>query len=159
FNARFHFLGFQAIREADVLGVWSPNRANAESAAALANRLEVGKAKAYTSITEMVNDPSIDAIWLTGPNYSRIENVEEITSAVTRGKAGLLGIACEKPLARNVAEAKKVMALVQQAGLKHGYLENQVFSPQVNHGRAILWARGAALTGRPYLARAAEEHS
>ena len=26
-------------------------------------------------------------------------------------------------------------------------------------GRAIIWARGAALTGRPYLARAAEEHS
>ena len=26
-------------------------------------------------------------------------------------------------------------------------------------GRAIIWARGATLTGRPYLARAAEEHS
>jgi predicted dehydrogenase len=43
--------------------------------------------------------------------------------------------------------------------LKHGYLENQVFAPQIEHGRAILWARGAALTGRPYLARAAEEHA
>jgi predicted dehydrogenase len=29
----------------------------------------------------------------------------------------------------------------------------------VEHGRALLWARGAATTGRPYLARAAEEHS
>jgi predicted dehydrogenase len=29
----------------------------------------------------------------------------------------------------------------------------------VEHGRALIWARGASLTGRPYLARAAEEHS
>jgi predicted dehydrogenase len=40
-----------------------------------------------------------------------------------------------------------------------GYLENQAFAPQVEHGRALIWARGAKLTGRPYLARAAEEHS
>ena len=159
FNARFHFQGFQSIRDADILGVWSPNRSHAEEAAALANRLDGGKAKAYKSITEMVDDPAIDAIWLTGPNFARIENFEEITSAVIRGRAALTGIACEKPLARNVGEAKKVMAMVQQAGVKHGYLENQVFSPHVALGRSILWARGAALTGRPYLARAAEEHS
>jgi predicted dehydrogenase len=29
----------------------------------------------------------------------------------------------------------------------------------VERGRQLLWARGASLTGRPYLARAAEEHS
>ena len=58
-----------------------------------------------------------------------------------------------------MAEAKRVVELVKEAGLKHGYLENQVFAPQVEWGRTILWARGAALTGRPYLARAAEEHS
>jgi predicted dehydrogenase len=78
---------------------------------------------------------------------------------VGRGRAKLAGIACEKPLGRNVSEATRVTELVKQAGLKHGYMENQVFAPQVEHGRAILWARGAALTGRPYLARAAEEHA
>ena len=107
----------------------------------------------------MVADPAIQALWLCGPNFARIENVEEIAHAVTGGKGALTGIACEKPLARNVAEAKRVVELVKQAGLKHGYLENQVFAPQVEWGRAIIWARGAALTGRPYLARAAEEHS
>jgi predicted dehydrogenase len=71
----------------------------------------------------------------------------------------LAGVACEKPLARNVAEAKRILALVNQAELRHGYLENQCFSPQVERGRELLWARGASLTGRPYLARAAEEHS
>jgi predicted dehydrogenase len=159
FNAKFHLLGFQGVRDADVLGVWSPNQKNAADTAGIARQLGVGDAKPYPSIAAMVEDPAIDAIWLSGPNYTRIENVEEMTSTIERGKGELLGIACEKPLARNVAEARKVLDLVNKAGVAHGYLENQVFSPQVEVGRSLLWARGAKLTGRPYLARAAEEHS
>jgi predicted dehydrogenase len=159
FNARFHLQAFRAVRDADVLGVWSPNRKNAESAADLARTLDVGTAKAYGSITDMVADPAIDAIWLTGPNQARVENVEEIVHAIESGKGTLEGLACEKPLARNVAEAKRVADLVKRVGIAQGYLENQVFSPQVETGRELLWARGAATTGRPYLARAAEEHS
>jgi predicted dehydrogenase len=159
FNARFHIQAFRAVRDADVLGVWSPNQKNAATAAGLARRLDVGRAKAYRSIGAMVADPSIHAIWLCGPNHARIENVEEIVDAVQRGRGELAGIACEKPLARNLAEARRVADLVKRAGLRHGYLENQAFAPQVVHGRALLWARGARLTGRPYLARAAEEHA
>jgi predicted dehydrogenase len=159
FNARFHLQAFAAVRDADVLGVWSPNRTRAEEAAALARRLDVGQAKPFPSIAAMVADPAIDAVWLCGPNHARIANFEEISDALTRGKAALRGIACEKPLARNVAEAKRVVELVTRAGVPHGYLENQRFAPPVEAGRALLWARGAKLTGRPYLARAAEEHS
>jgi predicted dehydrogenase len=159
FNARFHLQAFRAVRDADVLGIWSPNRKNAESAAEYARELDVGRAKAYRSITEMVNDPAIDAIWITGPNHARVENVEEIVACIESGSGSLAGIACEKPLARNVAEARRVLELVKGVGLKHGYLENQLFAPHVEAGRALIWARGAATTGRPYLARAAEEHS
>jgi predicted dehydrogenase len=159
FNARFHMLSWTGVRDADVLGVWSPNRANADSAAAYARSLDIGQARAYRSIREMVADPAIDAIWLCGPNHARIENVEELTDTILRGKGELKGLACEKPLARNLAEAKQVVELTRAAGLRHGYLENQRFAPQVERGRELLWARGAALTGRPYLARAAEEHS
>ncbi len=159
FNARFHMQSFQGVRDAEILGVWSPNRKNAESAAAYARQLDVGVCKPYRSIAEMVVDPAIDAIWLCGPNQARVANVEELADPIMRGHADLRGIACEKPLARNVAEAKTVLSLVKRAGLKHGYLENQLFAPQVETGRKLLWARGAALTGRPYLARAAEEHS
>ena len=159
FNAKFHLQGFVGVRDADVLGVWSPNATNAATTAGVAKKLGVGDAKPYPSITAMVEDPAIDAIWLSGPNYARIENVEEMVSAIERGKGTLIGIACEKPLARNVAEAKRVLELVNKVGLAHGYLENQVFAPQVEIGRMLLWARGAKITGRPYLARAAEEHS
>jgi len=159
FNAKFHLLGFVGVRDADVLGVWSPNAKNAAATAGVARKLGVGDAKAYPSITAMVEDPAIDAIWLSGPNHARIENVEEMVSAIERGKGQLKGVACEKPLARNVKEAKRVAELVNKVGLANGYLENQVFAPQVEAGRNLLWARGAKLTGRPYLARAAEEHS
>ncbi|HEX6589646.1 MAG TPA: Gfo/Idh/MocA family oxidoreductase [Longimicrobiales bacterium] len=158
FNARFHIAAWRGVRDGDVRGVWSPNRANAESAAALAREYDVGPAKAYGSIGEMVADPAIDAIWLTGPNHARVENVEEIVRAIEKG-ASLKGLACEKPLARNVAEAKRVIELVESVGLRTGYLENQVFAPHLVRGRERLWARGAATAGRPYLARAAEEHS
>jgi predicted dehydrogenase len=159
FNARFHIQGWRGVRNGDVLGVWSPNKKNAESAATLARDIDVGKAKAYQSITDMVADPAIDAIWVTGPNQARVENIEEIVQAVQSGKGELKGIACEKPLARNVAEAKQILKLVRGIGVKHGYLENQLFGPHVEAGRQLTWARGAATTGRPYLARAAEEHS
>ncbi len=159
FNARFHMLGWRGVRDADVLGVWSPNAKNAASAAALARSLDIGQAKSYKSITAMVADPSIEAIWLTGPNQARIENVEEIVHAIREGKGTLKGIACEKPLARNVSEAAYITKLVKSVGLAHGYLENQLWAPHVEAGKNLLWARGAATTGRPYLARAAEEHS
>jgi len=159
FNTRFHIQAWQGVRDADVLGVWSPNPKNAASAAQLARSLDVGAAKAYKSIGDMVADPAIDALWLCGPNQARIENVEEIVHAIKKGRGTLRGIACEKPLARNVAEAKEVARLVKSVGLMTGYLENQLFAPHVEAGKKLLWARGAATTGRPYLARAGEEHS
>lgn len=159
FNTRFHIQAWQGVRDADVLGVWSPNPKNAASAAQLARSLDVGAAKAYKSIGDMVADPAIDALWLCGPNQARIENVEEIVHAIKKGRGTLRGIACEKPLARNVAEAKEVARLAKNVGLMTGYLENQLFAPHVEAGKKLLWARGAATTGRPYLARAGEEHA
>jgi predicted dehydrogenase len=83
--------------------------------------------------------------------------MERIAATLSRG-ASLVGIACEKPLGRNAAEANRMVEIVERTGLLHGYLENQLFAPAVERGKTIIWARGAALAGRPYLARAAEEH-
>ena len=159
FNARFHLQAFAAVRDADILGVWSPNKAHAKATAKVARDLGVGYCKAYRSIAEMVSDPEIQAVWLCGPNHARIENVREIVEAVKKRRTKLLGVACEKPLARNVGEAREVARLAASAQLNTGYLENQLFAPDITRGRELIWARGAALTGRPYLARAAEEHS
>ncbi|MEJ7617753.1 MAG: Gfo/Idh/MocA family oxidoreductase [Pyrinomonadaceae bacterium] len=159
FIARFHIRSWIAVRDADVRGVWSPNPQNAAEAAALARSLRVGEARAFSSIEEMVAAPEIDCIWICGPNHMRIENMERIVAALKSGRGQLIGIACEKPLGRNVKEARRMVELVEEAGLLHGYLEDQLFSPSVERGRDIIWKRGAAITGRPYLVRAAEEHS
>ena len=159
FNTRFHIQGWRGVRESAVCGVWSPNAVRASEAATLARQLDVGHARRFKSIAEMVADPEIDAIWLCGPNHTRVENVEEIVDTIARGRGTLKGIACEKPLARNVAEAIKVRDMAKKVGLKTGYLENQLFAPHIEAGKNLIWARGAATTGRPYLARAAEEHS
>ncbi|MGB4704479.1 MAG: Gfo/Idh/MocA family oxidoreductase [Candidatus Saccharicenans sp.] len=159
FITRFHIRSWVGVRNADILGIYDPDQKRAGEAASLSRKLKVGEARPYKSITEMVADPNIDAIWICSPNYTRIEVMEEIAEAVLKGKGELIGVTCEKPLGRNVKEARKMLQLVQKAGLLDGYLENQVFAPAVVRGKEIIWARGASLCGRPYLARAAEEHS
>jgi predicted dehydrogenase len=154
FVGRFHVRSWVGVRDADILGVCSPSRANAEALAGLARTLGVGEADAFTSIREMVRSPRIDAVWICVPNHARIEVMEEIAEA---GKGKLVGIACEKPLARNVPEAQRMLELSR--GFLHGYLEDQLWMPPVARGKDILWRRGAPLAGRPYLARSAEEHS
>jgi predicted dehydrogenase len=160
FITRFHIQSLISVRNVDVIGVMSLTKASAVESAALARSIGVGdNAKAYDTITDMIADSTIDALWVCSPNFARIETFEEIANAISSGKGELIGVACEKPLGRNVAEAKKVLELTKSVGLLDGYLENQVFSPSIVRGKEIIWARGASTTGRPYLARAAEEHS
>ena len=160
FITRFHIQSLVGVRDADVMGIVSRTKASAEESATLARTVGVGNnAKAYDSITDMIADPNIDALWVCSPNFARIETFEEIASAISSGKGELIGVTCEKPLGRNVEEAKRVLELTQSVNLLDGYLENQIFAPSITRGKEIVWARGAATTGRPYLARAAEEHS
>ncbi len=159
FIGMFHIRSWIGVRDADILGIIDTNPKIAKYAAAQVKILGVGDPKIFASITDMVADPSIDAIWICAPNFTRIEIMEEIVHAVVSGKGELIGVACEKPLGRNVREAKKMTELVKKAGILDGYLEDQLFSPTLQRGRDIVWKRGAAATGRPYLARAAEEHS
>ena len=128
FITRFHIQSLISVRNVDVMGVMSRTKSSAEESAALAKNIGVGNdAKAYDSITEMIADPNIDALWVCSPNFARIETFEEIADAISSGKGELIGVACEKPLGRNFAEAKKVVELTKSVGLLDGYLENQVF--------------------------------
>ena len=159
FVANFHIRSWVAVRDADIKGIISKEDKESRMAASLAKKLNVGETIIYKTITDMVADPEIDALWICAPNFTRIEVMEEIVHALETGKGELVGIACEKPLGRNVKEANRMLELAQKVEILDGYLENQVFSPAIVRGKDIIWARGASITGRPYLARAAEEHS
>ncbi|MFW6140008.1 MAG: Gfo/Idh/MocA family protein [Acidobacteriota bacterium] len=158
FITNFHIRSWVGVRDADIMGIAGRSEERAKRSAELVHRLRVGEAKVYPTVSDMIASPTIDALWLCSPNYNRVEIMEEIVHAVKSGKGEIIGIACEKPLGRNVQEAEKMLSLAQEANLLDGYLEDQIFSPAVIRGKDILWTRGAATTGRPYLARASEEH-
>ena len=159
FNTGFHIQSLVEVRDCEVAGVASRTLASAESAAALARELDLGEAKAFASVEELAANPGIDALWINAPNDSRVVVMEAIAEGNARRAKPLSGIACEKPLARNCAEAARVAEIAAEMGAPTGYLENQVFSPAVERGKEVIWGRAVPLTGRPYLARAAEEHS
>ena len=139
FVANFHIRSWVGVRDADINGIISASTEESQAAAAVVKKLRVGEPKVFSSITDMVADPNIDALWICAPNYTRLEVMEEITDAVKTGKGELIGVACEKPLGRNAQEARKMFELVQKAELLDGYLENQVFSPTVVRGKNIIW--------------------
>jgi predicted dehydrogenase len=159
FITKFHIQSLVGVRNSEVMGVMSRTQSSSEESIELAKNLGVGTAKVFKNVTDMVIDKKIDALWICAPNFTRIEIMEEIVSAIESGRGSLIGITCEKPLGRNVKEAKKMLELCQRVNLLDGYLENQVFAPSVTKGKEIIWGRGASVTGRPYLARASEEHS
>lgn len=159
FMAKFHLQSMVGVRHAEIGGVWSPTASKRRAFADLVNKNDLGPCRAFPSLEAMVGSPEIDAIWVVGPNYARVEHFQAIHHLLKTGKAGLRGVACEKPLARTIAEAREVVRLADDVGLNHGYLENQLFSTAVQRGKEIIWRRAVPISGRPYLARAAEEHS
>lgn len=159
FMTQFHIRSWEGVRDADIAAVYSRNEKTAGETAKLSRDLNVGNPEIYTDLAAMVRDPNVQAIWIAAPNHYRVEMIETIVEEVTSGRADLIGVAVEKPLARNVKEARQVLKMIEESGLLHGYLENQVFSPGLTRAMDILWRRGASLSGPPYLARCAEEHS
>jgi predicted dehydrogenase len=154
FIAKFQLRAMAQIRTMELVGVTSRTRSHAEEVVTLARELGVGEAKVYASISEMA--PHVDAIAIYAPNYLRIAMMEEIVEAVKAG-AKLKGVICEKPLGRNVAEARRLVELAEQAALPTAYFENQIFMKPLRAQLAQL-APQIATMGTPLLVRAAEEH-
>ncbi len=159
FIAEFHLKSMVGVRNVDVTGVFSRNPENRARFSKRVAELGLGECQAHDSLEALVQAGDVDAIWILSPNYTRLDVMRTIHAEVTAGRSKIVAVACEKPLARTVAEAREMLRLVNDAKLNHGYLENQVFATPVLRGKEIIWRRAASTTGRPYLARAAEEHS
>jgi len=159
FIAHFHLRSLLGVRNVEVTGVYSPTPHKRREFASAVTLLELGQCTAHDSLEALVAADDVDAIWILSPNNTRLETMRIIADAVKSGRSKVIAVACEKPLARTVREAREMLQLVEAAGLNHGYLENQLFSTAVLRGKEIIWRRAVPNTGRPYLARAAEEHS
>ncbi len=159
FIAHFHLKSFLSVRNAVITGVFSPTPRKRQALADAVNAAELGPCRPHDSLESLVGADDVDALWILSPNDTRLDVMRTLEQAVKAGRSKIRAVACEKPLGRTLAEAREVLALATSAGLAHGYLENQVFSTAVERGKEIIWRRAAPTGGRPYLARAAEEHS
>lgn len=159
FIANFHLSSMINVRNVDVTAVFSLDMDNCHEFCQSVEELGLGNCKPYDNLQTFLQADDIDAVWLLTPNHTRLSIMEVIHKEVMEGRSNIFAIACEKPLARTIGEARRMVELTKEAGLNHGYLENQVFCTPVMRGKEIIWRRAASSTGRPYLARAAEEHS
>jgi len=152
FNGNFHRRALQSVRGADLAGVYALK--GAEELAAAAQADELGDCQVYNSIAELCE--AVDVVGIFIPNYVRLDTMSAIVEAVKAG-AELKGIICEKPLARNCAEAAQMVAMAKETGVPTAYFENQIHMPAVTKARAQL-ADVEAAVGPIQLTRSAEEH-
>lgn len=152
FVAHFHARAIQQVRSIEIAGVYALDRAQNLSDFVRKNNL--GEGRVYSSIAEMAN--AVDAIAIYAPNYVRVELAEQVVDAVKKG-APLKGIVSEKPLGRNLKEARRLVELAREVGLKTAYFENQIFMKPVQAQLRQLAPQQKTM-GPLVLTRSAEEH-
>ena len=153
FITGFHLRALESVRGVEVEGLVSrtPPHALAKSA----RERDLGEAQVFDSVGEMAHQ--VDVLALYNPNFGRVDTMEQIATAVADG-AKLRGLICEKPLGRNLAEARRVVALARQIGVPTAYFENQIHMKMLQVARTQL-AGAAAGMGPLTLARSGEEHA
>lgn len=154
FISEFQARAVKQVRRMDIAGITSRTAARAEHLSKMVRENGLGEAVVYPGIAEMARH--VDAITINVPNFARVEIVEQIVDAVKSG-AELKGVICEKPLARNVEEARHLVSLVKDAGLNTAYFENQIFMKPLRAQLAQLEPQQRTM-GPLALTRSAEEH-
>jgi predicted dehydrogenase len=152
FVANFHVRALTQVRNMVVAGITALK--GAEALSATVNKHGLGEGVVYPSVGELAKH--VDAIAVYAPNFARVEIVEQIVDAVKAG-AALRGIICEKPLGRNVKEARKLVDLAKEANLRTAYFENQIFMKPIQSQLAQLAPQQKTM-GPLALTRSAEEH-
>lgn len=152
FVAEFHRKALESVRGVELAGVHALK--GAEELAERARKAGLGDTKVYGSIDDLCKNVDVACIFI--PNFVRLEVLRSIVDSVKKG-AELKGIVCEKPLARNMAEANEMINLVKSVGVPTAYYENQIHMPAVASARIQLKAVESAM-GAVHLTRSAEEH-
>jgi predicted dehydrogenase len=101
-----------------------------------------------TSMRDAIEDPTTSVVIVALPNHLHEEVIGMCAAA---GKAVL----CTKPLARTAEEAKRILDVVEEAGIFAGYLEDLVYTPK--HLKAAASVEAGAI-GEVTWVRSREAH-
>jgi len=153
-----HLPSVAYLPDVHVAGIQNRTKANAEEVAETCREEGWGDPSVYgeDQVAALVEDPAVDGLWVTSPNFTRVDVTDAAVDAVEDG-ADLQGIAMEKPIARNMEEAHHIADRLRDAGIPNAYLENWPYEPDIAKLRDLLWQRGGD-AGRPYIARSQAEH-
>ncbi len=153
FIAGFQLQALRQVQGIEVAGFVSKDPL--DKVVAFTREHNLGAGRDFGTISEMV--PNVDVVALFMPNFARLQVVEEIVDAVKAG-AQLKAVVCEKPLARNMKEARRILELLKEVNLPTVYFENQVHMKALQATRRQL-TRVMDSMGSPLLLRSNEEHA
>jgi predicted dehydrogenase len=129
--------GIRPAKNAELVAVYGRNK---ETREAVARQFGV---KAASSLEELL-EFDIDAIYIATPNHVHLEQTRAVAAA---GKH----VFCEKPLAMNVSEARKMLEICRRAGVNLGTAFMMRYHSR--HQAALRLIQKGKL-GRPVFARA-----
>jgi predicted dehydrogenase len=85
--------------------------------------------RVYTDWRELVDDPSVNVVHITSPNYLHYPMAKAAIAARKH-------VVCEKPLAMNSRESAELLSLAEEAGIVHAVNYNIRFYPLCQEARA-----------------------
>lgn len=153
FQTTFQLRALEQVRGVEVAGIVS--RRPPEKLAAYVRERGLGDGRIFPSVREMA--ANVDVVAIFAPNYTRLPVVGEIADALQAG-AELKAVICDKPLARNLPEARHMLDLMRPFNVPLVYFENQVHMKTVAAHRAQLRPVIEAM-GPMVLVRSSEEHA
>jgi predicted dehydrogenase len=119
FIARFYATSLHAQRRTDrIITVYSRNRENAKRFAD-----DYDLSHYSDSLEEAVCHPEVEVVLISLPNHLHELAVEACAKAKKH-------VICTKPLGRTAAEAKRMLDMVERAGIFGGYLEDLCYTPK-----------------------------
>jgi predicted dehydrogenase len=143
FITTIHAEALRSVPQAKVLGVMSPTTGHARDFAS-----KHGIAHHFEDLDAMLAMDEIDMVVVGAPNFAHCE----IT--VKAAKAGK-HVVVEKPLCLNLADADRMIAACDQAGVKLMYAEELCFTPKYVRLKQLL---DDGVLGRPVLFKQSEKH-
>lgn len=153
FIARFQSAAMEQIRGLHLHGVYSLR--GAEEFAREIRPKNIGPVHVFGSVAELVKNSDVVALYC--PNPVREEVLGAIAEALSAGAPPLKGLIIEKPLARNMAEARRIAAQVQRINAPTAYFENQLHMKAIKAQLNQLEPQQRTM-GPLTLTRSSEEH-